>query len=208
MRLGLYGGSFDPIHFGHLVPLRQAKQVLGLDRVVYLPTARPPHKVGQRMAPSWARYTMVELALLHEDGLVASDFEMPSEHGARRDTSYTIDTLEHWKRQQPGVELVLFMGGDAFLGLETWHRWQDILRTAQVAVLPRPGAMGDAFEAGASQNLQAALASGQATIVSEIPSLDISSSAIRQHLTSDPSRCEDWVPRLVLDYIRKYDLYS
>ncbi len=203
MKIGLYGGSFDPIHLGHVVPLQRARQVLGLDRVIYLPTARPPHKDGRRMAPSRARYTMVELALLCETGLFASDYEM-----SQRGPSYTIDTLEHWRRQRPDAELVLFMGGDAFLELESWRRWQDILRLARIAVLPRPGATGHAFEAAASPALKAALLSGQAVIVSGIPSLDISSSTIRQHLASDPTRCDDWVPRLVLDYIGKYDLYS
>lgn len=202
MRLGLYGGSFDPIHFGHLLPVRHARQELGLDRVYYLPTARPPHKKGRRMAPARARYTMVELALLGEEGLFASDDEMNAAA-----TSYTIDTLELWRDRHPGDELVLFLGSDSFLQLETWHRWQDILTTARIAVLMRPGTMAADFTARTTPALEAALKEGKAEIVEGTPSLDISSSAIRQHLASQHPQVSEWVPRLVLDYIGKYELY-
>lgn len=203
MRLGLYGGSFDPIHFGHIEPLSHARRVLDLDRVVYLPTARPPHKEGRRMAAARNRFTMVELALLSEQGLFASDYEMSPEAN-----SYTIDSLEYWKGRQPDAELLLFLGSDSFLELETWHRWQDILSTAQIAILMRPGSMAADFEARMTPALTAALADGRAEIVQGTPRLDISSSNIRQHLASHRTDVEKWVPPLVLEYIDKYELYS
>ena len=76
MKLGLFGGSFDPIHRGHIEPVQAARKALGLERVIYLPTAVPPHKPGRILAPAHARYAMVEMALLEEEGLYASTFEL------------------------------------------------------------------------------------------------------------------------------------
>lgn len=202
MRLGIYGGSFDPIHRGHVEPLRHGRQAMGLDRVLYLPTARPPHKTGRQLASATARYTMVELALLHEEGLQADDFEMQGESA-----SYTIDTLEHFRRRQPDIDVVLFVGSDAFLSLMTWHRWQDILSAAQVAVLMRPGAADDDFEKRLAPPLRQALDDGRAVLVPPGPRIDISSSRLRQLLADGNAEVEQWVPQLVLDYIHKYELY-
>ena len=175
---------------------------MGLDRVLYLPTARPPHKEGRQLAPAMARYTMVELALLHEDGLEADDFEMQ-----RRAASYTIDTLEHFCRHRPGIDWVLFVGSDAFLSLMTWHRWQDILATAQVAVMMRPGTADDTFEQELPSPLRQALEDRRAILVPPGPRVDISSSRLRQLLADGDADAGHWVPHLVLDYIHKYELY-
>src|SRR5947208_4241718 len=102
MKVGLFGGSFDPIHRGHIEPVRKARRALGLDRVIYLPTARPPHKPGGALAPAPARYAMVELALLFEDGLCASAYELTADRPA-----YTIETLEHFRAELPDAELFL-----------------------------------------------------------------------------------------------------
>ena len=112
MKVGLFGGSFDPIHRGHLDPVRAAMRDLGLDRVIYLHTARPPHKPGRALAPALARYAMVELALLGEEGLYASAHELTLDRPA-----YTIETLEHFRRQMPAAELYLLIGGDSFADL-------------------------------------------------------------------------------------------
>ena len=103
MKIGLFGGSFDPIHRGHVEPVREARRRLGLERVIYLPTATPPHKPRRALAPALARFAMVELALLGEEGLYVSAHELTPERPA-----YTVETLEHFRRQMPEAELHFF----------------------------------------------------------------------------------------------------
>ncbi|MEO1084393.1 MAG: nicotinate-nicotinamide nucleotide adenylyltransferase [Acidobacteriota bacterium] len=116
MRIGLYGGTFDPVHRGHVEPVRSAARVLDLDRVIYLPTAQPPHKRGRRTAPAWRRFTMVELALLGDAECRVDPFEMTG------DFAYTIDTVEHFERRFAGARLFLIVGADSFVALHTWRR--------------------------------------------------------------------------------------
>lgn len=195
MRLGLYGGSFDPIHHGHLRPVRRAREALELDRVVYLPTARPPHKT-RAMTPVWARYAMVELALLHDPAMVVSTYEM------RRDRpAYTVDTLERFRRREPGAELYLIVGSDSLHGLTGWRDWRRILELARIAVLTRPG--WDAGELPAE--LRDALDPARLHRVRHEP-LAISSTDLRRRLASSCD-ARELLPELVLDYIQKYDLY-
>jgi cytidyltransferase-like protein len=120
-RVGLFGGSFDPIHQGHIAPVQMARQALAIERVLYLPTAHPPHKPEHVMAPPLARYAMVELALLGQSGLYASSFELTHERPA-----YTIDTVAHFRRELPGCRLFLLIGSDSSIngcaGVRLWRR--------------------------------------------------------------------------------------
>lgn len=134
MKVGLFGGSFDPIHCGHLEPVKEARRLLGLERVIYLPTAIPPHKPGRRLAPPLARYAMVEMAILAEEGLFASPYELTLDRPA-----YTAETLEHFQRELPAAELHLLIGSDSFFELPHWVRWRDIAAAARLVVLARPG---------------------------------------------------------------------
>ncbi len=198
MKLGIYGGTFDPIHVGHLSPVREARHRLGLDRVMYLPTARPPHKLERRFAPAWARYTMVELALLAEDGLFASPWEMSSER-----PTYTIDTLEHFAGAD--IELYLLLGSDAFAGLTTWKSWQRLVTLAELAVMPRPAWALDSVETLAPE-LRQVFEEKRLHILDNML-VPISSTEIRRAIAADEQPAPDLVPPLVLNYIRKYDLY-
>lgn len=195
MKVGLFGGSFDPVHRGHVEPVSAACDSLGLERVIYLPTARPPHK-GDVVAPAWARYTMVELALLGHDRLVASAFEM------RDERCYTIDTVEHFRRQLPGAGLVLLIGADSWSSFTTWRDWRRIVDRAELAVLVRPG-----WEAGELEPPFAeARARGRLHFVANEP-WPVSSTELRRRLGRGAEVAADIVPELVLDYIRKYRLY-
>ena len=133
MKLGLFGGCFDPIHNGHIRPVRDARSELGLDRVLFLPTAVPPHKPGRQFAPPHARFAMVELALLDEPGLAVSPLELTPER-----PFYTIDSLRHFRQQDRDAELYLHVGGDGFADLHTWKEWQEVFRLAHLVVLTRP----------------------------------------------------------------------
>ena len=133
MKVGVFGGSFDPIHRGHVEPVEAARRALGLDRVLFLPTARPPHKPDRRFAPALARYAMAELALLEREGLEVSTLELTGERPA-----YTVETLERLQVESPGDELWLLVGSDSLAQLHTWRRFRDLLAGFPVAVLVRP----------------------------------------------------------------------
>ncbi len=199
MRLGLFGGSFDPIHEGHVAPVRAAREALALDRVIYLPTARPPHKPGRRMAPALSRFAMVEMALLNEEGFYASPFELTLGRPA-----YTIDTLEHFSSEQPDAELVLLIGSDSFLELESWVRWREIAAIAHLGVLSRPGS--EPVRERLSPPLVELLDRGRATLLAE-RTVDLSSTRLREILRAGGEPPQGVVSPLVLDYARKYGLY-
>ncbi|HEX5761181.1 MAG TPA: nicotinate (nicotinamide) nucleotide adenylyltransferase [Thermoanaerobaculia bacterium] len=188
MKLGLFGGSFDPIHRGHVEPVRAARRALGLDRVLYLPTALPPHKPRRELAPAHARWAMVELALLGEEGLYADPYELTLGRPA-----YTVETLEHFRRTLPGAELHLLIGADSYLELPTWRRWRELPELARIVVLARPGSEVEETVAGAR--------------FLEQPPVDVSASRIRAHLAAGEAPPPGALHPLVLDYVRKYHLY-
>ncbi|MEM9554414.1 MAG: nicotinate (nicotinamide) nucleotide adenylyltransferase [Acidobacteriota bacterium] len=197
MRVGLYGGSFDPIHRGHVDPVLRAAEVLELDRVLYLPTAVPPHK-DRREASARARYVMVELALLEHRALWVSDLEMSPR------PTYTVETVERFRRERPDDEPVLLVGADSFVALPTWRRWRELLAACSLGVLTRPGDELDS--ASLDPALRAALADGRARRVDN-PPVDISSTAVRHQLAAGEEPPPGMVARAVLDYARKYRLY-
>lgn len=200
MKLGLFGGSFDPIHRGHIDPVQAARRALGLDRVVYLPTAVPPHKPGRVLAPAHARYAMVEMALLDEEGLYASTFELTLGRPA-----YTVETLEHFRRALADVELVLIVGGDSYAELDHWVRWKEIPELARLAVLTRPGWTLE--ESSLSPGLAALARSGKVDFLHQ-PPVDISSTRLRELFSRGEAPPPETVPESVVRYVQKYDLYT
>jgi nicotinate-nucleotide adenylyltransferase len=132
--VGLFGGTFDPIHFGHLRAAFELTELLDLDRVLFIPAADPPHR-GRPLADAQARLAMVQAAVEDEESFYVDDREL-----RRPGPSYTVLTLEELRREHGDTPLVLLLGMDAFLGLPTWHRWQELLELAHVAVAHRPGA--------------------------------------------------------------------
>lgn len=211
MKLGLFGGSFDPVHRGHVEAGRSALTEAGLDRVLFLPTADPPHK-PPRVAPAWARLVMVELALLDEEGLYASPHELTPGQIA-----YTVQTLEHFRDRMPEAALHLIVGSDSLTRLHTWKRWQDLLRLARLVVQRRPGWGPERLLEEATTELGAALDPGEEAAVRYRDGLpapvwvgeptEISSTDLRDMLGRGEKPSRDLLPRRVLDYIQKYDLY-
>jgi len=136
-RLGLYGGSFDPVHAGHLHVARAAHAARALERVLFVPAARPPHKPGRELAPAEHRLAMLEIALAHEPA-----FALDARELSRPGPSYTIDTLRAIEAEQGGpqaVELYLILGSDNLAGLAGWRALAELLRRAQPVVVPRAG---------------------------------------------------------------------
>ncbi len=202
MRLGIFGGSFDPIHRGHLDPVESVRRALRLDRVVYLPTAQPPHKPERGFAPPHARFAMVELALLDRPELRVSAFELTPGRSA-----YTVDTVAHFRQRYPEASLFLILGADSWLHFSAWKEWQRILEMAQLAVMVRPGWQLESFSTEIPARLQEAIEAERVHLV-ENPPLAISSSEVRRLLAEEPMAVASMLPDLVLRYINKYALYS
>lgn len=131
--IGVFGGTFDPIHYGHLRSAFEMQQALRLEQVRFIPCGDPPHR-GATFANAALRFRMVDVAIAGQEGFVSDDREL------RRDgPSYSIDTLTDLRAEFPARSLGLILGMDAFLGLPTWHRWDEILSIAHIVVAHRPG---------------------------------------------------------------------
>ena len=131
--IGVFGGTFDPIHYGHLRSAFEILQALRFDEVRFIPCGDPPHR-GNTVADAGLRYRMVSAAIAGQDGFVSDDREL-----RRKGLSYSIDTLNSLREEFPDRSLGLIVGMDAFLGLPEWHRWDEILNVAHIIVAHRPG---------------------------------------------------------------------
>ncbi len=185
MRIGLFGGSFDPIHLGHLLAAREAAALLGLDRVFFVVAARPPHKTP--VAPPEARYEMALLATAEEENFFPSRLELD-----RPGPSYTIDTLKEAQRLFPGDELFFITGADAYRDLPTWKEGPKLKDYATLVAVARPG-----YPLGG-------LPEGVVPVL--VPEVGISSTELRRRAAQGES-LRFWVPRPVEVYIAKHGLY-
>jgi len=132
-RIGVYGGAFDPIHLGHLRSALEVSQVLSLDELRFLPSGNPPHRSRAEVANEH-RLKMLQLAVEGASGIAIDDRELE-----RKNTSYSIDTLETIQAEFPQAQLTLVIGMDQFSAFDTWHRWQELLQRVELAVMERPG---------------------------------------------------------------------
>lgn len=190
-RIGVFGGTFDPPHVGHLVAATEARHRLGLDRVLLVVAARPWQKEGTRpiTAPE-RRLAMVAAAVKGVDGLEASDVEI-----RRGGVSYTADTLEELHAADPEAELFLILGADAAAGLGTWDRAGEVRERAHVVVVNRPGCPPAAAPPG-----------WEATTV-EMPAIDLSSTDLRERV-AEGAPLDYLVPESVARYIADHHLYE
>jgi nicotinate-nucleotide adenylyltransferase len=200
MRVGFYGGSFDPPHCGHLAVARAAAQAFALDRVLLAPTAQQPLKPQGAEASFEDRLAMVRLLCEGEWGLEASELEAPS---AIVGPNYTIDTLHRLRAQlQPGDEIFVVVGIDAFLELERWRDPRGLLAAAQWVVVARPEfaiARLDAMRLTTEER-------ARVRVLTELQ-VPVSATEIRRQLEAGED-CSGWLPQRVLDYIRKHGLYK
>ena len=204
MKLGIYGGTFNPPHLGHLTSARLALDALGLDQLRFVPAATPPHKALPPDAPApEERLAMVELAadgLLLPDRVGVSDMEF-----ARPGKSYTADTLEQLHARHPGAELWLLMGTDMFLTLHTWREPDVITRLAGVCTFAR--ASTDSVEELNAQAERLKRDFGAKTRVLQLPQIvDVSSTRLRELLAE--GRGQEYLPPAVYGYIIRRGLYG
>lgn len=206
-RLGLLGGTFDPIHHGHIDAAAAAHAALGLTDVWILPSHRPPHR-PQPVASGYHRFAMVTLAVAGRAGWRASDLEL-----VRPEPSYTSETLAclHAEGWRPD-ELVFILGADAFADLESWHAFPAVLEMANFAVVSRPGVdtltMPMRLPAVTGRVSTTIEAAGPTTIVLlDRPTTDVSATAIRRRL-ADGQSIAGLVPAEVAQHIGQHGLYA
>jgi nicotinate-nucleotide adenylyltransferase len=204
--IGIFGGTFDPVHYGHLRAMVEVREIFGLDEVRLIPNKTPPH----RREPSASAAMRLEMLRLATRAL--SNVAIDTRELDREGPSFMVDTLSSLRGDFPEQSLLLFVGSDAFNGLPTWHRWRELFDYAHVVVMTRPGSPAQpangfwdarqAFGAGELARYKAGKLFFQA-----ITQLDISASAIRKMIAKkhDPRFL---LPDAVLDYIDSHHLYQ
>lgn len=219
-RLGLLGGSFNPIHNGHLAIAGYVREKLQLDRVLFIPTGEPPHKRDGSLVPARDRFEMVRIAIAGTPTFDISDIEVQ-----RTGKSYSIDTIRELQRQHgPATELYFIIGLDAFLDFPTWKEPQELLNACRFVVVPRPGQSFQSLtklsmlprldshalarlDSGNLARLDVAIPSCQGVICLSIPSSSISSSDIRQRIRRGATLA-NLLPPPVESYILQHQLYQ
>ena len=196
-RIGLFGGTFDPPHLGHLILAAEAKSQLQLTRLLWTVTPDPPHKQDQPITSIEHRLAMVKLAI--EDN---PSFELSEVERDRPGPHYTVDTIKLVAGQNPGAEIVPVIGGDSLQDLPTWHQPREIVYAAHwVGVMRRPG------EEANLEELERELPGIKSKVhYVNAPLLEIASSEIRSRVaTGKPFRC--YLPEPVKEYINEHHLY-
>jgi nicotinate-nucleotide adenylyltransferase len=207
--VGLLGGTFDPVHYGHLRAAVEVRDQLGLDEMRLLPSGTPPHRPPPGASPEHRR-AMLEIAIAGAPGLLVDDRELH-----RPGNSYMVDTLADIRSELADVPLLLLIGQDAANALDQWHQWQRLFDLAHLVIMRRPDS-----EASYTEELRAEMSrrtvdpasmpggrlAGRVSSL-EISQLDISSTAIRDMLAA--GRSPDYLlPGAVIDYIRRNGLYG
>jgi nicotinate-nucleotide adenylyltransferase len=192
MRIGVFGGTFDPVHFGHLILAEQAREQAHLDQVRFMLAARPPHKQCREPTPFRHRAAMLSLALAGNPAFIVDDREID-----RAGPSYTVDTLQDLHRSFPEAQWFLLMGMDMLLDFGNWKDPDQIARLAEIIVMGRPGwAIPDALEA----------VGARFRVLSEVPMISISSRDLRIR-ASEGKSLRYLVPRAVECYIQTHSIY-
>jgi nicotinate-nucleotide adenylyltransferase len=212
--LAILGGTFDPVHYGHLRLARDVRHALDLDEVLLVPAADPPHR-NQPWASIRDRVAMLDLALCDFPGIVVDTREV-----RREGKSYTVDTLTELRGEKPRTPLLLLVGADSFRGLPSWHRWLALFDLAHLVVVPRPGV---ALDVGLSPELDAQWRSRRiddaralrsriagAIYVQPVAPQPISSTAIRAAIARGEIKSVEFaglLPPAVFAYIESHGLY-
>ncbi len=199
-RLGLFGGTFDPVHLGHLAAADFCRERLALDAVRLITARNPPHKRAGARPSAAHRHAMVALAVAPFPHLEASDLELH-----RRGPSYTVHTLREIRAREPRADLFFIVGSDTIAELPAWHRLEEILRLAAIVTVARPGAPRR-YRASAFPDLAAAEVARLNEFLVAMPPRAESSTDIRARIAAGkPFR--HLVPTEVADYIERHGLY-
>lgn len=216
MNIGVYGGTFNPIHFGHLRTAEEIWQRFKLKQVIFVPSAKPPHKDEEVIDPMH-RLKMTTLAITGNDHFTASDLEI-----VRPGKSYTIETMRELKRQNAEADFYFILGRDAFLEIDTWYHWPELFRETNFIVTTRPGSKKAApakmipqpvrgqfkwFRGSRDQLQEFNHTSGHKVIFAPVTEINISASIIRRMVREGRS-IRYLTPRRVREYIIENGLYQ
>jgi nicotinate-nucleotide adenylyltransferase len=196
-RIGIFGGTFDPPHLGHLILASESRKQLNLTRLLWMITPQSPHKIGKPISRVADRLEMVQCAIAEEP-----TFELSTIEFDRPAPQYTVDTLEILKRQHPSADLILLMGADSLHGLTTWHRPADLVAAChEIGVMHRSG---DSFQIGALASALPGLKNKVRFV--DAPLFQISSREIRRRI-AEGIEFRYFLPAAVYDYIQSHQLY-
>lgn len=196
-KIGVFGGTFDPVHVGHLILTEFVRDALSLDQVLFVPAFIPPHKQGATISPGERRLTMVELAIAGNDRLAASDVELK-----RGGVSYTVDTLADLAKACPDDELTLLVGADNLHDLPNWRRPAELVSLARIAAVRRPGNPPVDWAVLPMDLLTAGVGFHEV----EIPLIEVSSTMIRERRRQGKS-IRYLTPAAVEAYLDHHGLY-
>jgi nicotinate-nucleotide adenylyltransferase len=196
--LGILGGTFDPIHYGHIVAAECARDAFHLDRVIFIPSARPPHKDPDEVLDSQRRYEMVQIAARDNPNFEVSALELE-----RKGLSYTVETMDAYLQKYPGVEIFFILGVDALLLINTWKEVERLVKLCNFIVVTRPGYQLNQEEE-AYQSIPASL--WEKISILPIPGLFISSSEIRRRVAQGKT-IKYLLPTAVEKYVLENNLY-
>lgn len=206
--IGVYGGTFDPVHYGHLRTALEVKELFGLDEVRLIPCNTPPHREQPKASPEM-RLQMLRLAVENEPGLVIDTRELD-----RTGTSYMVDTLNSIRMEEGRVSIFLFIGNDAFKYLTHWHEWSRLFDFAHIVVMSRPGTrhslhdLNSFFKARYSESLcDLKRKPSGALFFQEVTRLDISATQIRRVFLENRNP-RFLLPDPVIDFINQNSLYA
>ncbi len=212
-RLGVFGGTFDPVHIGHLGPAALAQATFTFDELLFVPAGKPPHKQNEPLTPFAHRFAMLALATQDNERFLVSDIEL-----RRRGPTYTVDTLRLLRERRASDRIFFIMGSDSFAQIDTWHRWEELVELADLVVLHRATAWGEELAARVPALLRPRLCRvepGDATgdsepgriFLLEHEPFGVSSTTLRERLRAGQP-VGDLVPPQVYRYIVKYHLYQ
>lgn len=196
--IGIMGGTFDPPHFGHLLAAEWARFEFGLDKVIFVPAASPPHKNNRRITSAEHRYRMVQIAISDNPFFDISPVEIE-----REGKSYTVDTIAYFKEAYAGVDFYFIMGADSLLTLETWKNTELLVTMCNFIAVTRPGYT---IPADFWKNSRLAFSLKEKLYLMEIPGMDISSSEIRGRVRKNKP-IKYLLPRELEEYINDHKLY-
>ncbi len=206
-RVGLFGGTFDPVHFGHLRPAVELAEAYKLDTLYLLPNHRPVHR-GPASASTERRIAMLHLAIEAIPNLA-----IDAREALRDKPSYTFDTLSEIRAEQPAATLLFFLGLDAFAKYDTWHNWEEILEMANLVVVDRPNAQHSDFStdllARQRRSVGEVIIDGRCGVIEQcdVTQLEISATDIRRRIAKNLS-VRFLLPATVSEYISAQSLYK